>query len=207
VLRKKIGDTIHLTDGKGWYYETEIVELTKKSVMLKVLHKEKQRKRQHGSIHIAIAPTKQMERLEWFVEKATEMGIDTITPLLCQHSERTRLRQDRLEKIAISAMKQSLRTNIPVVNELTDFKQLMQSQSTMPPQRFIAWCGDDNIPPPLIEVYNPLTDAILLIGPEGDFNPKEVESAIAHGFQAVSLGEARLRTETAGLLSVAWMNT
>ncbi|MBC7774147.1 MAG: RNA methyltransferase, partial [Phycisphaerae bacterium] len=150
-------------------------------------------------LHIAIAPTKQMERLEWFLEKATEIGVDEITPLLCKRSERETLRLDRLEKILVSAMKQSLRAWLPKLNAPTRFQDF--AKKTSETQKRLAWCSDEPLPH-LKNTISPQQDTVIAIGPEGDFSPEEVQLALANGFQGVSLGKARLRTETAGLLAV-----
>jgi 16S rRNA (uracil1498-N3)-methyltransferase len=140
-----------------------------------------------------------MDRLEWFLEKATEIGVDEITPILCKHSERDSLRLDRLEKILVSAMKQSLRAWLPQLNPLTKFTDFVKK--TGETQKRLAWCGDEPMPH-LKNTLLPDQSTVIAIGPEGDFSPEEVTLALSSGFQAISLGEARLRTETAGLYAV-----
>lgn len=203
VLRRKVGDALQITDGQGNYYETEITETGKKHAVARILSSHAAQPERPFRLHLAIAPTKQMERLEWLFEKATEIGIDEITPILCKNSERNTIRLDRLDKILISAMKQSLRAHKPVLNELTKFPSLVKN--TKADCKRIAWCSDE----PLPHLSNTLTHAeevLIVIGPEGDFSPEEITLALGAGFEAVSLGAARLRTETAGLLAVTAIN-
>jgi 16S rRNA (uracil1498-N3)-methyltransferase len=203
VLRHKIGDRLRLTDGKGHFYDTELTELGKKQAVARILSTTEAPPERPARLHIAIAPTKQMERFEWFLEKAVELGVDTVTPLLCKRSERNTVRQDRLEKVVVSAMKQSLRAWLPQLNPLTPFQQLIPK--AMEAQKRIAWCSDAPVPH-LKSTLNTQLDVLILIGPEGDFSPEEVALALKHGFEAVSLGAARLRTETAGIAAVAGYN-
>lgn len=195
VLRRQVGDRLRLTDGLGHFFEAEIAEAGKKEAVVRILETV-DTPEPAARLHIAIAPTKQIDRFEWFLEKATEIGIHTITPLLCTRSERTTIRTDRLEKILVSAMKQSLQSRLPRLNPLTPFARLVQTASE--PQRFVAWCPD--VPPPhLNALLRPGSDALVLIGPEGDFTPEEVALARENRFVPASLGDTRLRTETAGL--------
>ena len=200
VLRKKTGEILHLTDGKGFFYEAELADAGKRQVLARIVSKTAAPAFRPGRLHIAIAPTKQMDRLEWFLEKATEIGIDEITPLLCKRSERDSLRLDRLEKILVSAMKQSLRAWLPKLNEPTRFQDFVKKSTEA--QKRLAWCADEPLPH-LKNTLAPDQNTVVAIGPEGDFTPEEVQLALANGFQGVSLGKARLRTETAGLLAVA----
>jgi 16S rRNA (uracil1498-N3)-methyltransferase len=203
VMRRKVGDSLQITDGQGFYYETEISEIGKRHAMARIISKTAAVADRPFKLHLAIAPTKQIERLEWFLEKATEIGIDEITPLLCKRSERENIRLDRLEKILVSAMKQSLRATLPKLNELTRFSAFAKSVTA--PCKLIAWCSDDPLPH-LIKAITPGQDLVIAIGPEGDFSPDEVKTALECGFSGVSLGAARLRTETAGLLAVTAVN-
>jgi len=196
VLRRQLGDRLQLTDGKGFSYEAEIVEAGKKQAVVRILET-RQSPEPAARLHIAIAPTKLIDRFEWFLEKAAEIGIQEITPLLCKRSERTTVRHDRLEKILISAMKQSLQNRLPLLHPLTPFAQVVRQARE--PQRFIAWIPDVP-PPPLMRQLQAATDTLFLIGPEGDFTAEEVVLAKANGFSPVSLGPTRLRTETAGLV-------
>lgn len=197
VLRKRMGDRITCMDGVGWFYETEIIAIEKKTCTLQILNQWKDPNQSNFQIHIAIAPTKNIERLEWFLEKATELGVDRVTPLLCEHSERKQIRQDRLEKILLSAAKQSLKATLPKLDALTSFSDCIHSQEESK-QKFIAYIGDESNQH-LKNAYQPGTSAIILIGPEGDFSSKEIQIALQNSFVGVSLGKSRLRTETAGI--------
>ena len=148
-----------------------------------------------------MAPTKQMERFEWFLEKATEIGVDRITPVLTHRTERSKLRHDRMEKVLVGAMKQSQRKWLPQLDDLIKLKDL---DSTTTHQKFFGWCDGDHAD--LTSAYDPEQDALIVIGPEGDFTPEEAEWLIANGFQAVSLGKSRLRTETAAIAACTWMS-
>jgi len=198
VLRHKVDDIITIADGKGHYFTGKIITAHHKRCEIEHIETVKHSKPK-VSIHLAVAPTKNMDRLEWLVEKATELGISEITPLLCHHSERKKIRIDRIERIAIAAMKQSLKAFAPVVNELTSFdtfiKQIEANNS------YIAHCYDSE-KQSLKKTYSQEEDLTLLIGPEGDFSKQEVELALAHGSKPVSLGSSRLRTETAGVVAV-----
>ncbi len=201
VLRRKPGDAVQITDGQGLIYETELAEAGKKLAVAKILKKIPQPDERPMRLHLAIAPTKNADRFEWFLEKAVEIGVDEITPLLCHRSERKNLRHDRLEKILVSAMKQSKRAVLPKLNDLSHFEKVVKNATET--QKFIAWCSDDATPPHLKTVLKPNLAALILIGPEGDFTSDEVFLAKNAGFQEVSLGAARLRTETAGVFAVA----
>ncbi len=203
VLRSKAGDTLHLTDGTGNFYEAELTKVHPKAcevLIKKTIHDSFKRP---WNLHVAIAPTKNIERFEWFLEKSTEIGIEEITPLICEHSERDTIKLPRLEKVIISAMKQSLKAYLPKLNLSQKFKDLIQMQ--FPGQKFIAYCetGNGNN---LHELYKNTSDVVILIGPEGDFSPTEVEMAKIHGFVPVSLGRSRLRTETAGVVVCQTIN-
>lgn len=200
VLRKKVGDLLQITDGKGFFYEAEMADAGKRQVLARILSKTAAQPTRPGYLHMGIAPTKQMERLEWFLEKATEMGVEEITPLLCKRSERDSLRLDRLEKILVSAMKQSLRGQLPKLNPLTPIQQFLEIP--FDGSKCMAWCADEPLPH-LKTLLSSGQNALIAIGPEGDFTPAEVQKAQAQGFQGVSLGVARLRTETAGVLAVS----
>ncbi len=198
VLRKKIGDTIHFTDGKGFFYDGKIIEIGKKNVVLQIDNQRLVEKKDDKNLHIAIAPTKNMDRIEWFLEKSTELGISEITFLLCQNSEREKIRLDRLEKIVESAMKQSLQATLPQLNELVKFDTFMKQSFTFDEKNkgYIAYCNEESLPfyPSFLA-----KNQIVLIGPEGDFSKKEIDLAKKIGFEGISLGANRLRTETAGL--------
>jgi 16S rRNA (uracil1498-N3)-methyltransferase len=200
TLRKRVGEQVLLIDGVGHYYETELIEITKKNASLKILRKEERPLPWDFHIHLAIAPTKNMDRLEWFVEKAIEIGINEITPIQCRYSERKNLRLDRLEKIALSAAKQSHKFVLPRLNELTDFSSFLETNNSI--QRFIAHCYEDKLPHLKTQFqYSTGTSVLVMIGPEGDFSEIEVKEALSVGYQAIGLGKSRLRTETAGIVA------
>lgn len=199
VLRKRVGDRISCLDGKGWFYEGEIIAIQKKTCTLQILDRWADPHLLDYQTHIAIAPTKNIERFEWFLEKATEIGVHAITPLLCEHSERKQIRLDRLEKIVLAAAKQSLKATLPIVQALTPFQVFIKSEH-FNNQKFIAYLGEA-ANPHLKNVYSPFHHAVILIGPEGDFSPQEIKNALEQGFTGVSLGNSRLRTETAGVVA------
>lgn len=203
VLRLLAGDEVQLIDGKGNFYEAEISEANPKKCRLAILKTTNEFGKRGFRVHIAIAPTKSIDRLEWFLEKCTEIGIDEITPLLCDHSERQNIKPERLEKILISAMKQSLKAYLPKLNELTPFKDLVLSSDIK--NRYIAHCYDGG-KIHLKDESLKNKDVLILIGPEGDFSPEEIEFAIQHDFKEISLGDARLRTETAGIVACHIVN-
>ena len=201
VLRYDRGDEILLTDGRGTTYHARITNPHPRHCEYEIISQEKQEKTHNIYLHIAIAPTKNIERLEWMVEKCTEIGVDEITPLLCRFSERKNLRNDRLEKIILSAAKQSLTSYLPKLNPLTDFAELMQQfGDNKEMDKFIAHCYKDE-KRELKDALQQGRDVLILIGPEGDFSEQEVELAIKAGFAPVGLGRSRLRTETAGVVA------
>jgi 16S rRNA (uracil1498-N3)-methyltransferase len=201
TLRKTVGDQIELMDGQGHYYQAEFVEINKKEAQLKILAQEERPLPWSTAIHIAVAPTKNIDRIEWFLEKAVEIGLNHLTPLLCQHSERKRIRTDRLERIALSAAKQSHKFVLPQIDELSNFPDFIKSAQA--DQKFIAHCYEEDLPH-LFHQFEPAAgqSVLILIGPEGDFSPEEVELALSEGYKAISLGKSRLRTETAALAAV-----
>lgn len=198
VLRKKEGDEILLTDGKGNFYDAEIIQAHPKHCIVNIINTIQQPKNWDFDLRIAFAPTKNMDRIEWFAEKATEIGIDQLSPVLCQYSERKELKAQRIEKILVSAMKQSQKALLPQLDEMLPFSKLIQQE--FDGQKFIAHCYPPE-KPLLKEVYKKGENTLILIGPEGDFSEKEVKEAIAQGFQPISLGNSRLRTETAALVA------
>lgn len=203
VLRLGIGDEVMLTDGKGYFYKAVISAATGKRCQVKVVETIGQEAFWNGHLHLAMAPTKNMDRIEWFAEKATEIGFDELTFLNCRFSERKVIKTERVEKIVVSAVKQSLKASKPIVNEMIDFNKFVQKE--FGGQKFIAHCYEGE-KPLLKDVLVPGEDALVLIGPEGDFSPEEVKKAEEAGFRAISLGKSRLRTETAALVAVHIMN-
>jgi 16S rRNA (uracil1498-N3)-methyltransferase len=198
VLRLQNGDKITLVDGVGGYYEARITNPHPKHCGFEILETKLEFGKRNYKLHIAIAPTKNIERLEWFIEKATEIGIDQITPIICRFSERKIVKEERLEKIIVSAAKQSLKAYFPKLNPLCTFDELIKNHQA--DQKFIAHCYEQDKRLLQTEIKKS-EDVLILIGPEGDFSPEEVEKAIAGGLVPVSLGESRLRTETAGIVA------
>lgn len=204
VLRYTAGDEILITDGKGTTYTARITNPHPKHCDFEILSREKQEKHHAFHLHIAVAPTKNIERMEWAIEKCVEIGVDEITPLLCRFSERKQLRTDRLEKIILSAAKQSLTPYLPVLHELTPYDEFIKLQrdnvQRTKGQNFIAHCykEDKHVLKDEIERGR---DVLVLIGPEGDFSEQEVKDALSAGFIPVSLGNSRLRTETAAVVA------
>ncbi len=203
VLRLKLGDRVVLINGSGGWFEAEIIDAHPKRTLVKILSLVQNFNQRNHYLHIAIAPTKNIERLEWFLEKATEIGIDEITPILCAHSERKDLNIERLFKRITAAMKQSLKAYHPKLNALTPLKDLIEKVDTT--QKFIAHCMEGEKVYLKDSLQNP-SSCTILIGPEGDFSPKEAETASEHGFIPISLGESRLRTETAALTACFEVN-
>ena len=203
VLRMKEGDRLLITDGKGSFYNAVISVAQGKRCIVHIESEERQEPLWKGHLHIAMAPTKLMERNEWFVEKAVEIGVDEITFLKTDHSERDVIKMERIEKIAVSAMKQSQKATLPVLNGMTPLRQFLARPFTG--DRFIAHCE----PGSKVLLQDAVVaghDALVLIGPEGDFSPAEIEAALKADFRPISLGPSRLRTETAALVAVHIMN-
>lgn len=197
VLRKKRGDQIQITDGRGNLYLAEIISDNDKKCEVQVLNSETKPDQKGYRLHVAIAPTKNNDRLEWFLEKSTEIGIDEITPILCDHSERKRINQERCEKVLLAAMKQSLKFSLPILNPLQDFDELIRHSETE--SKLIAHCAEAD-KRSLSDLIEDKTDILVLIGPEGDFSPREIQAATNAGFKSLDLGNSRLRTETAGVV-------
>ena len=195
VLRKKVGDHIHLIDGVGGFYEAEITIASQKKVIFNVIKKWNQPRNPY-SLHIAIAPTKNNDRFEWFLEKATEIGIDEVTPIICEHSVRKMIKNERMEKIILSAAKQSLKSKLPKINKVTSFNDFMNKKHSS--HCFIAHCLSSQKNKLKNEV---VSESTILIGPEGDFSTLQVEVALKNNFIPISLGSSRLRTETAGVIA------
>jgi len=205
VLRKSVGDELHITNGNGWLFTAKILSSDLKSCHAQVVSKTFQNKKPY-QLHLAVAPTKMNDRYEWFLEKATEIGIDSITPIICDHSERNTIKLERFERILQSAMKQSLQCYLPKLNDAVSFKDFINQEFIG--DLFIAHC-EETQKKSLKNELNPNKDVTILIGPEGDFSVKEIEMALQNKFIPVTLGETRLRTETAAIVachSVALIN-
>lgn len=200
VLRLKAGDEIRVIDGRGTAYDCRIVAPHQRHTLVEIISSLPMPLPWQHDLVIAVAPTKHLDRMEWLVEKAVETGVNRIIPLLCRHSERRELKTDRLEKIAIAAMKQSLKAVLPTIDPLTPIEKVLDDFAGH--QRFIAYC-DRSIPRRLLACeYRPCLPAIALIGPEGDFAPDEISRALDAGWMPTSLGPCRLRTETAALTAL-----
>ena len=206
VLRLRAGDGLHVTDGRGHLYQCKIVTADEKACVVEVISP----LTSHLSpftFHLAVAPTKNPSRMEWLVEKAVEIGVGEITLLDCDHSERSFLKTDRLQKLAVSAMKQSLHTVLPAIHPAVTLRNLLSTTHyPLPTQKLIAHCEADQPRTPLAAALQPGRDAVVLIGPEGDFSSDEIALALEKGFIPVSLGPSRLRTETAALYAVTAFN-
>ena len=198
VLRKKDGDLLYITNGKNELFTVKIILANDKRCLVEIIKTEIKLKPWNYHLHIAIAPTKNNDRLEWFLEKATEIGIDEITPIICSNSERTVLKTERLEKIVQSAMKQSLKFVLPKLNKPLKFSDFIKQDFTS--ELFIAHCEELD-KKSLTKTIKPNTNILVMIGPEGDFSPSEIEKALTNNFRPVTLGESRLRTETAGIVA------
>ncbi len=202
VLRKSVGDNISITNGLGDLFDARITALTSNRCELELHHLRHQEQLKPG-LHIAIAPTKMNDRMEWFLEKSTELGITEITPLLCANSERRTIKEDRFEKILVSAMKQSLQLYKPILNELTSVEDFLKYPSNG--NKIIAHC-EETEKKHLSKLLDHSKNTIVLIGPEGDFTTTEIEMAFTNGFSPAHLGSTRLRTETAGVYAASLYN-
>jgi len=203
VLRLAKGDEITLVDGRGGLFQAEIENPNPKRCLVKVIQEQLDFGKRNFNVHVAIAPTKNIERIEWFLEKSTEIGINRVTPLLCRYSERKEIKNERLEKVMVSAMKQSLKAYLPQLDELTKFSDFIRQP--FEGQKFIAHCEEQHREL-LKNAVKSGKNYLILIGPEGDFSSEEIELALKSGFQPVSLGESRLRTETAGVVACHTFN-
>ena len=203
VLRFRKGDVVFLTNGIGDFFKAEITEEDPKACGVKVIETNHAFGKRNYKLHVAIAPTKNIDRFEWFLEKATEIGIDEITPLICEHSERREIKLERLNKVIVSALKQSVKAYLPKLNAAASFNSFVSAVKEQ--QKFICSTSADknNL---LKSIYSKGNDALILIGPEGDFSPKEIEEAVKNNFIPVSLGESRLRTETAGIVAASLLS-
>lgn len=198
VLRKQINDILFITNGKGFLFEAKITFANEKKCEVELIN-EQFHPQKPFHIHLAVAPTKMNDRYEWFLEKATEIGIDEITPIICAHSERKVIKPERFEKIILAALKQSNQFYLPKLNPAQTFDEFI-SQKHDESENFIAHCDDDH-KIPLKNNFTPNSSYTLLIGPEGDFSPQEIEKALTKNFKPVTLGSTRLRTETAAIVA------
>lgn len=205
VLRKKDGDILHVTNGLGYLFTTQISLASEKNCTVQIIKADAQKPTPYR-LHLAVAPTKMNDRFEWFLEKATEIGLSEITPILCDHAERKHVNWERFEKVIVAAMKQSNQCYLPKLNPLTPFSSFVKS--TQAGALFIAHC-EESERFSLKSKVKPNQNTTILIGPEGDFSPAEIQLAIQANYQPVTLGNTRLRTETAALAachSVAFIN-
>ncbi len=198
VLRMRRGDTISFTDGKGKFYDGLISSDNPSEMTAEITSVRKAEERPYR-LHVAISPVKNDDRLEWFVEKAAETGIDEITPLICSRTEKRRIRKERLEGIIVSAVKQSVKGYLPRLNDPAGFTEFVAE--TRPGKRLIACCDPEIIRTAVTGAFSPGDEVTILIGPEGDFSPEEVALAVRNGFTPVHMGSSRLRTETAGIVA------
>ena len=204
VLRKKSGDSIFVINGKGDLFNCEITEIGSKKTLVSISKKETFAK--NSNLHIAIAPTKNNNRMEFFLEKATEIGISKITPILCERSERKVIKKDRMEKIILSAAKQSKNFHIPEFSELVPFQKFIKEIEC--DNKLIAHCENEETKRDIFSYNLPKnSETVILIGPEGDFTMNEIKLAKEGGFKELSLGDTRLRTETAGIVATTLYNT
>ncbi len=199
VLRLRPGAEMKVIDGKGHAFTCRLLDAHSKKATVEIISREQMPLCWNQQLTVAVAPTKHMDRMEWLVEKLTEIGVNRIVPLLSKRSERKEIKIERLEKIAVSAMKQSLKGVLPTICPMTPVRQFIDVCDSS--QRFIAHCDDLSERQLLSRLYRPLTDAAIMIGPEGDFSPDEVTHALTSGWKPVTLGDNRLRTETAALVA------
>lgn len=203
MLRLQNGDELHLVDGRGVFYTARVLVAHPKKTVVGITSVINEFHKRNHYLHIAVAPTKNIERFEWFLEKASEIGIDEITPVICHRSERKEIKQERLDKIITSAIKQSLKAYRPVLNGAVNFKTLLAKP--FEGQKFIAHCEESDKTDLRANII-PNGKYLILIGPEGDFTNLEIDGALATGFKAITLGESRLRTETAALAACFEVN-
>lgn len=194
VLRLKTGQEINFTNGKGFLFTGTIVELNKKNILVNFTKKTDKKLKQNHKLHIAIAPTKNIDRFEWFIEKAVETGISRITPIISKYSERKVIKKERLEKVIISAMKQSLKFEMPQLDELINFTDFIKNEKAE--NKFISYCKANN----KITEINPQNNNLFIVGPEGGFSDEEIEKAISYNYKLLKISNYRLRTETAGVV-------
>lgn len=205
VLRKKAGDRIFVTDGKGHLFEAEIIDADHRKTQVKIISKRDMPSGRNFKIKIAVAPTKNADRIEWLVEKAVELGVDEIIPMLCDRNERKVMKTDRLNRIIVSAMKQSLKCVRPILHELTPLKEVVESNKGY--RMVMGYCDSRLERKEFVKEYKKGENILIMIGPEGDFSPEEVKFAMENGVVPVTFGSNRLRTETAALFGLAATHT
>lgn len=204
VLRKSINDIVMVIDGVGNLYTTKLIELNPKNTVLEITNFQKDYGKRENYLHIAIAPTKSMDRLEWFIEKVVEIGIDEISFIQCKNSERTKIKMERCQKIIMSATKQSLKAFMPKLNPLVKFNQFI-NENHFEIAKSIGYLNSEKSIS-LSNYHDDKQSHLVCIGPEGDFSPSEVQMAMKNGFQCISLGDSRLRTETSGVVASTLIN-
>ncbi len=209
VLRMNVGDIICTVDGKGNSFECEITDANSKKTQVRIISKTSEQKHWKPKITLAVAPTKNIDRIEWLLEKATEIGVDNIVLLKCRHSERKEVKEERIKKILVSAMKQSMKALMPQYKGMTDYKTFIKSlgQEECNSVRIMGYCAAEYPKRELTQVYEADKDVIILIGPEGDFSEEEVTTAVDAGFIPATFGNTRLRTETAALFALCSIHT
>lgn len=201
VLRLRENDEIEVVDGKGWWYLCRITMAHSKHCAVEIVQRRQELPHWGHEIVLAIAPTKNLDRVEWMAEKTTEMGIDRIIPLRCRYSERKELKTERLNKILVSAMKQSLKSSLPQLDEMTPIMDVIKMPFAG--QKFIAYCDPEIERKSFSQLYKAGENVLIMVGPEGDFSQDEIRAALDAGFQPVTFGESRLRTETAAVYAIA----
>lgn len=206
VLRKQIDDEIEVVDGKGHIYTCRIIDNNPRQTKLEIIKSETEIPESiKNGITIAIAPTKSFERMEWLVEKGIEIGVDRIVFIRCSRSERKDINLERIKKVAVAALKQSLKSKLPDLKQYTDFKSFLREEKEYD-QKFMGYCSEKIPRQDFSKIYDPTMETLILIGPEGDFTEDEVKNAVDSGFIPVTFGKSRLRTETAGIYAITAVN-
>lgn len=200
VLRRREGDEVEVVDGAGSLYRCRLINAHHKGAAVEIIETIELPKVWSPTITVAVAPTKHADRMEWLIEKLVEIGIDRFVPLRCERSERKELKRERIEKIAVSAMKQSLKAVLPQIDDTTPLSQFLKEMAVANGAKFVGYCDADTPRQLLAKAYQPGSDVCILIGPEGDFSPAEIKACFDAGFTAVTMGDNRLRTETAALV-------
>jgi 16S rRNA (uracil1498-N3)-methyltransferase len=197
VLRMKSGTPVQLIDGKGNLYDAVIVNPDPRKCGIEITGVKREFEKRNYRLHMAISPLKNYERFEWFIEKSVEIGIDEITPVICSNTEKPGIKRERINNLIISAMKQSLKSTLTILNEPCGFNDFIKN--TTSGKRLIAHCYNEEARSRIGDIYSKGSDAVVMVGPEGDFSKAEVQAAVKNGFQPVHLGQSRLRSETAGI--------